>query len=182
MPGLIFTSFKNFITSNFDGAAWLNVKKSAQLNVDDEEMDLMFDDHMGMLIVNTLANMVNIAPSILLKEMGTFFIQKTIQEKYGNIIFAGGRSLEEFIINLPKFHSKLLPLLQNVDTPELITERINPKKIHLHYYSYRTGMIHFLIGILEGISKIYQTPISIEVQDNQSINNQHDIIEILLLQ
>lgn len=182
MPGLIFTSFKNFIISNYDGITWLNVKKSAQLNVDDEEMNLLFDDQMGMLIVNTLSNLVNIAPNILLNKMGTFFILKTIQEKYGNIIFAGGLSLEEFLINLPKFHSKMLSLLQNIDPPELVVEKITSKKILLHYYSNRTGMIQFLIGILEGIAQIYQTPISIEVQDSQPIDMHHDIIEILLLQ
>jgi hypothetical protein len=142
----------------------------------------MFDDQMGILIVNTLSTIINIEPHILLNQMGVFFIQKTIQEKYGNIIFAGGLSLEEFINNLPKFHSKMLSLLQNTDPPDLVVERIEANKILLHYYSNRTGMIEFLIGILEGVAQIYKTPIALKKQDNKDLHKHHDIIEILLLQ
>lgn len=142
----------------------------------------MFDDQMGILIVNTLSTIINIEPHILLNQMGVFFIQKTIQEKYGNIIFAGGTTLEEFLSNLPKFHSKLLSLIQNADPPDLVVERIEANKILLHYYSNRTGMIEFLIGILEGVAQIYKTPIALKKQDKQYLHKHHDIIEILLLQ
>jgi hypothetical protein len=182
MAGLIFTSFKNFITSNFDGIVWLNVKKLAQLNFDEDDINQSFDDQMGILMVNTLSTLVNIPSNTLLNQMGVFFVQKTIQEKYGNIIFAGGLSLEEFINNLPKFHSKMLSLLQNTDPPDLVVERIEAKKFLLHYYSNRTGMIEFLIGILEGIAQIFKTPIALKIQDNQTLHKQHDIIEILILQ
>ena len=76
MPGLIFTTFKNFITSNFDAVTLLNVKKSAQLNFDDNELNLMFDDKMGILIVNTLSAIINIEPHILLNQMGIFLYKK----------------------------------------------------------------------------------------------------------
>ena len=50
--------------------------------------------------------------------------------------------------------------------------------MRLHYHSERDGLTHFVIGLLKGLGKRFDTPLQIDVEKTKAEGHSHDIFHI----
>jgi hypothetical protein len=106
---------------------------------------------------------------------GEWWILETTNRKYKGLLQSGGKNLKEFLINLPKFHSHLMLLYPKLTPPEFSISDIQESSLNVHYFSKRDGLKDFVKGLLSGLGKLYETPISIS-ELNASLNSNNQAI------
>jgi hypothetical protein len=80
---------------------------------------------------------------------------------------AGGSNLKEFLLNLPEFHNRIILMYPRLTPPEFRVSHIEEQSVHLHYYSKRTGLKDFVRGLLLGLGKMYNTPVTIDLLEDR---------------
>jgi hypothetical protein len=91
---------------------------------------------------------------------------------------AGGNNLRDFLHNLPQFHSRIMLLYPKLTPPEFRISNSSDKSLDVHYYSKRQGLQEFVRGLLQGLSKLYQTETTIELIADRNNGSDHEIFRV----
>lgn len=121
---------------------------------------------------------MNLTPAEVLHGFGEWWVLKTGTEKYGGLMQAGGNDLKAFLTNLPLFHSRIMLIYPKLTPPEFKVSNITESGIHLHYYSKRQGLHDFVNGLLSGLGKLYNTPITVELLESRTQGQDHEVFKI----
>jgi predicted hydrocarbon binding protein len=104
---------------------------------------------------------------------GEFWLLNTSVKKYGAMIASGGANLQDFIKNLPTFHNRVSLIYPNLTPPEFKVTDVTQGSLRLHYYSKREGLEDFVRGLLQGLSKMFNEPISIDMVRSRATGDEH---------
>lgn len=91
---------------------------------------------------------------------------------------AGGNNLKEFLINLPNFHNRIMLIYPNLTPPEFRVSHLTDNSIHVHYFSQRQGLKEFVRGLLQGLCKLYQTAVAVELLQCRDDGADHEIFKV----
>lgn len=91
---------------------------------------------------------------------------------------AGGSNLRQFLINLPKFHNRVILIYPKLTPPEFQVTDITDSSLVLHYISKRQGLHHFVLGLLNGLAKVFETKIQIDVIHSREQGDHHETYRI----
>jgi hypothetical protein len=50
--------------------------------------------------------------------------------------------------------------------------------LHLHYFSKRQGLQEFVRGLIQGLGKMFNTPVSLELLQTRDEGSTHEIFKI----
>ena len=95
-----------------------------------------------------------------------------------SLLKSGGASLREFLLNLPDFHARVALLYPQLQPPEFTCTDVTETSLRLHYFTARPGLTDFVDGLLQGLSKLYETPISIRLTASRADGADHDIFDV----
>jgi hypothetical protein len=109
---------------------------------------------------------------------GEWWILKTGKEKYGSLMTAGGPDLKAFLINLPDFHTRVMLMYPKLTPPEFKISDVEKDSLHVHYYSKRAGLQEFVRGLLQGLSKLYDTQTEIELIQSRDNGYDHEVFKL----
>jgi hypothetical protein len=109
---------------------------------------------------------------------GEWWILRTTKEKYGSMLQAGGENLREFLVNLPTFHNRIMLMYPKLTPPEFKVSHLEPKSLYVHYFSKRQGLQEFVRGLLQGLGKLYDTPIEIQLIQSRKEGNDSEIFKV----
>jgi hypothetical protein len=109
---------------------------------------------------------------------GEWWVIKTTKEKYGGLMEAGGSTLKEFLINLPLFHNRVMLIYPKLTPPEFKVTDIQENSLHLHYISKREGLQDFVRGLLQGLGKMFNTPVKINLLQSRDEGAEYEIYNI----
>jgi len=113
--------------------------------------------------------------SNVLNAFGEYWVLKTGKEKYGDLLASGGSHLKEFLVNLPNFHSRVMLMYPNLTPPSFKVEEVKDRSLHLHYISHRPGLKDFVVGLIQGLGKMYDTPVKSELLSDRDEGDDHEI-------
>ena len=122
--------------------------------------------------------MLDVPLSDILINFGKYWVLKTARHGYGGLMDSGGENFEEFIFNLPNFHSRVMLLYSEIKPPEFIVEKSLKGTILLHYYSTRNGLTYFMLGLIYGLAEFYAAEITVEIVSQKSDVKDCDTFEI----
>jgi hypothetical protein len=91
---------------------------------------------------------------------------------------AGGNSLKEFLLNLPAFHNRIMLIYPKLTPPEFRITDAQESSVLVHYFSQRLGLQDFVRGLLQGLGKMYQTPVEIELTASREAGHDHEIFKV----
>ena len=91
---------------------------------------------------------------------------------------AGGSSLKDFLINLPNFHSRVMLMYPNITPPEFKVTDMEESNLNLHYYSTREGLSDFVVGLLQGLSILFDTKAQITIVESRDKGDDHEVFNI----
>lgn len=178
MYGIVNKAIEDLVTNNFGADKWELIREKSGVDVDIFLCNEAYDDDITYKLVVAASDVLNIPASGILNAFGEHWILKTGKEKYGGLMEAGGRSLREFLINLPLFHNRIMLMYPKLTPPEFKVSNIEESSIHVHYYSKREGLQEFVRGLLTGLGKMYNVAASVELLQSRTEGSTHEIFKV----
>ena len=62
--------------------------------------------------------------------------------------------------------------------PEFKVSDIKEKSLNLHYFSKREGLQDFVTGLIQGLGKMFDTPVTIKLLQTRNDGDSHEIFNI----
>ncbi|GAB4406377.1 MAG: heme NO-binding domain-containing protein [Bacteroidia bacterium] len=177
MYGLVNDAIKGLVIANYGETAWLQVRSRSGIDVDHFMSHESYPDSMTYELAQA-ADELGVPLGTVLQAFGEYWVLVTARQKYGAMLSTAGRSLKDFLINLPSFHIRVMLLFPNLQPPEFQTSDIGERSLHLHYYSDRHGLQDFVLGLIRGLGKMYDTPVAISLLASRDQGADHEVFRV----
>ena len=161
MYGMVNKALEDMITIRFGEEVWEEVKEAAGVDIDMFLSNESYPDDVTYQLVGAASMALDKPAPELLEAFGVHWVLKTAREGYGDLMDAGGKTLSEFLINLPNFHTRVTLIFPYLQPPRFACTDIEENQLRLHYYSNRPGLAPLLIGLLKGLGEMFATPLQI---------------------
>ena len=178
MYGIVNKAIEELVTENFGEAAWEAVHKKSGIDVGFFLSNEAYDDAVTYKLAIAASEVLNMPLSDVLIAFGEFWVLNTGKKKYGALMETGGANLREFLINLPNFHNRVALIYPNLAPPEFVVSNVEENSLHLHYHSHRPGLKEFVRGLIQGLSKLYDTPVTIDIINSRDEGHTHEIYAV----
>lgn len=158
MYGMVNKAVEDMVCSVHGEAMWQRIKERAGINVEVFISNEGYPDEMTYKLVGAASELTGTPPAQILEAFGDHWV-KTAEAGYGELLNAGGRTLREFLINLPDFHARVSMVMPKLKPPIFKVSHVEERSLHLHYYTHRPGLVPFVFGLIRGLSRKYKTPL-----------------------
>lgn len=163
-----------WILRDYGNAEWESVKAASGVDVDIFISSDGYPDEWTYALVRAASEVLNLASAEVLRRFGFHWITHTAQHHYAGLLSAGGSSLREFLCNLPHFHQRISLLFPHLDPPMFRCSDITDRSLRLHYYSGRSGLTHFVEGLVLGLGSCFQTSVTVSIAAQKDSGADHD--------
>ena len=178
MYGIVNKAIEDLIKENFGEEKWDSIKERSGVDVDFFISNEPYDDDITYKLAIAASEEMKMSLGAVLEALGEWWILRTGKEKYGGLMEAGGNSLKEFLVNLPVFHHRVMLIYPKLTPPEFRVSDVKDRSIHVHYFSKREGLQEFVRGLLQGLGKMYQTEVKIELLDSRDAGSDHEVFQV----
>ncbi|MBA4195976.1 MAG: heme NO-binding protein [Chitinophaga sp.] len=178
MYGIVNKAIEDLVIENFGAEKWDAVKLRSGVDIDFFISNEPYDDDVTFKLASAVSEELNITLSEVLIAFGEYWVLKTGKEKYGSLMEAGGSNLKEFLVNLPNFHNRIMLMFPKLTPPEFKVSNLEERSIHVHYISKREGLQDFTKGLLQGLGKLYNTAVTIELLEDRASGSHHEIFKV----
>ncbi len=179
MYGMVNKAVEDMVCAMHGEAMWEKVKERAGVDVDVFISNESYPDGMTYQLVWAASELSGTPPGQILEAFGEHWVLKTAHEGYGELLDAGGKSLAEFLINLPDFHARVSMVFPKLQPPRFKVSDITEHSLCLHYFTERAGLAPFVIGLVKGLGKRFQTPVrSVRLVGSRDQGADHDLFLI----
>jgi hypothetical protein len=178
MYGIVNKAIEELVKTNFGDEKWELIKERSGVDIEIFLVNEPYDDDITYKLAEAVEEEMNIPLDDVFVAFGEWWIIKTGQEKYGSLMEAGGKNLREFLINLPMFHNRIMLIYPKLTPPEFKVSDIKENSLNIHYFSKRKGLQGFVKGLLQGLGKMFKTPVSIELIQSRLNGSTHEIFNV----
>lgn len=178
MYGLVNKSLEELLTEQYGEDAWETIKEKSGVDIDFFLSNESYEDEITYKLVVAATEVLDISVKEVLNALGEFWILRTGKEKYGGLMETGGATLEEFLLNLPIFHNRVMLIYSKLTPPEFRVSDATERSIQVHYFSQRIGLQELVRGLLQGLAKMYNTPATIELLQSRDGGSDHEIFKV----
>lgn len=178
MYGIVTKAIGDLIVTNHGVAQWEAVQQKAGVEADFLVSNEAYPDSLVYRLVAAAAEVLACPQEEFLTRFGEHWVLKTGMESYGALMKSGGATLKDFLLKLPNFHTRVAMIYPDLQPPEFACAEAGENVLLLHYYSERPGLTSFMVGLLQGLSKLYETPVSIALVASREKGADHDIFEV----
>ncbi|MEY4594144.1 MAG: hypothetical protein RIQ47_554 [Bacteroidota bacterium] len=178
MYGIVNKAVEELITDNFGEEKWEAVRQRAGIDVDFFISTEPYDDDITYKLAVAASHELNMDISQVMIALGEYWVLHVGKKKYGGLMEAGGNNLRDFLHNLPQFHSRIMLLYPKLTPPEFRISNSKDNSLDVHYFSKRQGLQEFVRGLLQGLSKLYQTETTIELIADRNHGSDHEIFRV----
>lgn len=178
MYGIVNKSIEDLVTANFGEDKWNLIKERSAIDIDFFISNEPYDDEVTFKLARAVSEEMNMSVGEVMIAFGEWWVIKTTSEKYPGLMNSGGANLKDFLINLPNFHNRIMLIYPKLTPPEFKVTEITEQGLHLHYFSRREGLQEFVRGLLQGLSKMYATPITLQLLQTRDEGSSHEIFKI----
>jgi hypothetical protein len=178
MYGMVNKAICDLITTQHGEAVWEQVRAKAELQEEVFISNVPYPDAITYRLVKEASEILQISPEKLLIQFGRWWVLETARKGYGHLMEAGGRTLAEFLIKLPNFHTRIVMIFPELKPPEFECTDISPNSLRLHYHSDRPGLAPFVVGLLEGLGEMFATQIEVQHEENVAAGAEHDVFKV----
>ena len=119
MYGMVNKAVEEMVRMHHGEETWEQIKSKAGVDVDVFISNEGYPDEITYKLVEAASEVLDTPAEAILEAFGHHWILHTASEGYGGLMRAGGKSLGEFLINLPNFHSRVVLMYPNPPTAAL---------------------------------------------------------------
>jgi hypothetical protein len=166
------------VIDQFGAAEWDEIRTRAGVG----EMVFLsaeqYPDELTYTMLGAAAEVLGMPLEEILMQFGEYWIVKTARDGYGGMLLANGKSLPEFLINLPSLHNRVAMLFPHLEPPHFSLTEVTGESLKLHYRSKRPGLTSFVIGLLRGLGKMFETEVETVLLCSKDAGDDHDIFMV----
>ncbi len=178
MYGMVNKAVEEMVCMHHGEAVWEEIKTRAGVDVDVFLSNESYSDDVTYNLVGAASQVLNVPADAILRSFGEHWVLHTAQEGYGGLMHAAGRTLPEFLRNLPNFHARVSMIFPKLQPPRFQCTDVTETSLKLHYYSHREGLSQFVIGLMQGLGKMFGTPVSIRQLSGREPGGDHEVFEV----
>ncbi|MFV8366964.1 heme NO-binding domain-containing protein [Flavobacterium sp. XS1P27] len=179
MYGIVNKAIEELVVANFGEDKWEAIKLRSGVDVDYFISSEPYDDDLTFKLAQAVSDEMGMTLSAVLIAFGEWWVMKTTKDKYGGLMEAGGNNLKEFLINLPLFHNRVMLIYPKLTPPEFKVTDVTENSLNIHYFSKREGLQDFVRGLLQGLGKMYNTPVTINLVQTRDEGCSHEIFNVI---
>lgn len=179
MYGLVNQAIEDMVVMHHGESEWLQIKNTAGVDVDVFQRNEGYPDEVTYKLVSAAVKILNVTAEEFLHNFGEHWILHTAQESYAGLMQSAGRTLPQFLKNLPDFHARVALIFPKLQPPIFKISDESDHSIKLHYFSSRQGLQPFLVGLLHGLGKLFNTPVTVRLMERREHGADHDVFEIV---
>jgi hypothetical protein len=174
MYGLVNGALQELLTERFGEQKWRSIAERAGVTDEVFMAHEGYDDAITYQLVASACEVTGVEAESLLIEFGEHWILNTARTRYPVLLRAAG--LREFLLNLPNFHARVALTFDHLVPPTFSCSEVEDGALRVEYRSHREGLQPFVLGLLRGLSKHFETPASVEhVARRGEDSRDHDV-------
>lgn len=178
MYGMVNKSVQDLVCSTYGTATWKRIKEQAGVDIEVFLSHEPYPDEITYRLVAAASEILQTSAASILEAFGEHWVLHTAQEGYGPLMGAAGKSLAEFLLNLPNFHDRVAMIFPNLQPPRFECSDMTEFSLKLHYFTHRQGLEPFVVGLVRGLGKMFQTPVTVELVAARAWGKDHDIFAV----
>lgn len=179
MYGLVNRAVEELVCTQFGEETWEAIKEKSGIDVEAFVSMESYPDDVTYKLVGAASEILGISAEQVLITFGEYWTLYTAREGYGELLKMSGNSLPEFLLNLDTMHARVGLLYPDLKPPSFQCADMCDDGMTLHYRSHRLGMAPLVVGLLQGLSKMFSTPLAIEHLTHDETNGAHDIFKLI---
>jgi len=174
MYGMVNRAVEELVVARFGHARWLEIRDRAGVDVEEFVSSEGYDDKITYDLVAAGSEVLGLTPEQILEAFGEHWVLETAAKGYDHLLAAAGSTLPEFLDNLPDFHSRIMLMMPKLEPPEFRVSEREDDSLVLHYHSHRPGLQPFVIGLIKGLAKRFDTDVEVELRAGRHTGLEHD--------
>lgn len=178
MYGIVNKALEALVREHYGEGGWQDVKMSGGIDIDYFLSNERYPDEITYRLISAISNRSGKTSDEVLATFGEWWVLRTVKENYGGLMAAGGSTLKEFLINLPVFHNRVMLIYPKLSPPEFKVSDLSDDSIHVHYLSARQGLEFFVVGLLQGLAKMYKTEAVVSIVKSKTTGHSHAVFKV----
>jgi hypothetical protein len=178
MHGLVHRSVRSLVVSAAGEATWGEILTATQMGEADFLSMESYADESTLKLLGGVCARLQLSVDQALLALGRHWITFVEKEGYAAMLHLFGSDLRSCLKSLNQMHARMGTSLRGIHFPRFDVLSEDPKEILLEYQSTRSGMLSFLVGLLEGLSQYYQTRTEIQGLPKAETGETHDRVRI----
>lgn len=162
MYGMVNRAIQELVLERFGAPAWAEIAARAGLDQPVFLSHQGYPDRVTYDLVSSASEVLGLAPEVVLKEFGRYWIIHTGRVGYADLISGCGSTLGEFLENLPGLHTRVLLAFPELAPPEFLTSVYGENSARIEYWSDRRGLTPMVEGLLEGLGELFGQRVHVE--------------------
>lgn len=178
MYGMVNKAVEEMVCMNHGEAVWEQIKVRAGVEVEVFMSNEAYPDDLTYNLVAAASEVLQIPADQILIGFGEHWVLHTAREGYGGLMKAAGKSLPEFLLNLPNFHSRVAMIFPQLQPPRFQCSDFTPSSLKLHYFSHRQGLAPFVVGLMYGLGRMFGTPVTVRLVESRGAGADHEVFDV----
>lgn len=161
MYGMVNKALEDMLRERWGVDAWHRVREKAGVTTEVFIGNEAYPDDVTYALVGAAHEHLAVPREEILHRLGEHWVLRTAREKYGALLESAGRTLPEFLENLPSLHARITLILPALEPPVFRVSDRRPDGLTLHYSSRRAGLRPFVLGLLSGLGTMFGVALSV---------------------
>ena len=178
MYGVVNKAVEDLVVSTHGAEKWEAIKTKAGVDVSVFISNEPYPDDVTYELVGAACDVLGASSRDILIAFGEHWVLKTGLGHYGALMRSGGNSLSEFLVNLPHFHTRIQLIYPKLEPPSFECSDVQAHSLRLHYFTLRPGLTDFVVGLVQGLGKLYDTPATAALVESKAAGADHDVFEV----
>ena len=176
MYGLIHKALESMVRKQYGETTWEEILSNSEVESDSFLTMRAYHDEVTFALVGAASQHLNLSTAECLEAFGEYWLMEFAPKNYNMLLKSTGREPIEFLGNLDDLHDHISSAFTEFRPPSFAVEEISETVYLLHYRSSRKGLESFVVGILKGLKKRFETDIEIEVESREQLENGEHVI------
>jgi hypothetical protein len=179
MYGLIHKALESMVCSRFGETTWREILLDSEVGSDSFLTMRSYHDEVTFALVGAVSQHLNLGHAECLEAFGEYWMMEFAPKNYNMLLTSAGREPIEFLDNLDDMHDQISSAFTEFSPPSFEVEKISKTVYSLHYRSSRKGLESFVVGILKGLEKRFETDMEIETKSREELEiGEHVIFQL----
>lgn len=168
MHGLVNRAIQSFAYDTYGPEQWAEVVANAQLETDEFEAMLQYDDALTVRALDALAAGLERTREEVIEDIGTYLVSHPNREALRRLLRFGGVTFSEFLDTLDELPGRARLAVSDLDLPEILVRRHAADRYSLTVFGAMPGWGNLFVGILRAMADDYGALAMLDFQASQS--------------
>lgn len=174
MYGLVNRAVEDYTIKVYGEGTWRGALRRAGVTAEPFVSLKGYPDELTYSLVGAVCEETGITGADLLEQLGRHWIEFAAKSTYGDLFALSGSTFPDFLRNLDGLHARLGRSLPELKPPSFRCSDVGESQLTLHYYSHRSGLQPFVVGLLKGLGERFQLRVEAELVKPRGEGQDHD--------